>query len=295
MFLCVGDIDVDVMYGVDRLPTRDSKVNGRRIERVPGGMAGNVSTALSRLGAHVRLLGRIGDDDNGVFALDALNAAGVDTRHVVRMEGVDTFSCIGLITPDGEKSLVKLMTPAYRPGAEDIVPSLFETVAHAHLTSCGDAGLCAALVAAAHAAGATCSLDVERADLADDAEDVVQALSGFDLVFCNLESRDVLDRLLGTRLNTLVPAVVTTLGADGSRVDVGGEIIAAPGYAVDAKDTTGAGDCFAGALLQARILQRLGWTEALRFANCAAALSTTGYGAQAAQPTQADVEAAIGR
>ena len=114
-FLCIGDIDVDILIAVDRLPTRDGKVNGEHLQRVPGGMAGNVAVALARLGGAVRILGRVGDDDEAAFALAGLAQAGVDTAHVVRLKGVRTFSCIGLITPDGEKSLVKLMTPAYRP------------------------------------------------------------------------------------------------------------------------------------------------------------------------------------
>src|SRR5258708_7056113 len=106
LFLCIGDIDVDVLIRVDRLPTRDGKVNGDLIQRVPGGMAGNVSMALARLGARVRVLGRVGDDGEAALALDGLGRAGVDTAFVVRLSGVRTFSCIGLITPDGEKSLV---------------------------------------------------------------------------------------------------------------------------------------------------------------------------------------------
>jgi sugar/nucleoside kinase (ribokinase family) len=152
LFLCIGDIDVDVMIGVDRLPTRDSKVNGSRLQRVPGGMAGNVAMALSRLGGSVRLFGRVGEDEDGAFALDGLGRAGVDTTHVMRVPGVATFSCIALITPDGEKSLVKLMTAAYRPLPEDVVDQLFDGVAHAHLTSAGDPDLCRRIVETAHEA-----------------------------------------------------------------------------------------------------------------------------------------------
>ncbi|MDQ0395371.1 carbohydrate kinase family protein [Labrys monachus] len=295
LFLCIGDIDVDILFGVDRLPVRDSKVNGRRLQRVPGGMAGNVSMGLARLGARVRLLGRVGDDEDGVFALQGLAGAGVDTGFVVRMAGVDTFSCIGLITPDGEKSLVKLMTPAYRPEADDIVPGVLAGVAHAHLTSGGDPALCERLVEAAHAAGATCSLDMERADLPKDGDEIRRAIRGFDLLFCNAESRAALDEALGRDLFGLVAQVVTTLGAEGSRVDGEGGAVQIPGFPAEVMDTTGAGDCFAAACLQARIVQGLDWPEALRFANGAASLSTTGYGAQSALPTQAEVESLLAR
>ncbi len=293
LFLCIGDIDVDVLIGVDRLPTRDGKVNGKHLQRVPGGMAGNVSAALTRLGASVRILGRVGDDDEAAFALDALAKSGVDTNFVVRLAGVRTFSCIGLITPDGEKSLIKLMTETYRPSADELTAAACAGVTHIHLTSVGDPSLCRRVVAVARACGATASIDVERADCPSDPAELAAAIEGFDLLFCNGEARAVLDDRLGGQLTSLTPTVVTTLGENGARVESGALSLAAAGFPADVVDTTGAGDCFAAACLHARLLQRLDWTEALRFANRAAGLSTLGYGAQGALPTLSDVQAAL--
>ncbi len=293
LFLCIGDIDVDILIGVDRLPTRDGKVNGEHLRRVPGGMASNVSVALARLGAAVRILGRVGDDDEADFALDGLGRAGVDTAFVSRLAGVRTFSCIGLVTPDGEKSLVKLMTAAYRPAPEDLTGEACRGVGHIHLTSAGDPALCKRVVEAARAEGATTSLDVERADCPSGPLDLEAAIEGFDLLFGSAEARAVLDTRLGGRLLELVPTVVTTLGEGGARLEGGGATIDVEGFPADVLDTTGAGDCFAAACLHARLVRRLGWPEALRFANRAAALSTQGLGAQAALPTLAEVEAAL--
>ena len=294
LFLCVGDIDVDVLIEVDRLPTRDGKVNGQLLQRVPGGMAGNVSVGLARLGGRVRILGRVGEDEEAAFALDGLASASVDTDFVVRLAGARTFSCIGLITPDGEKSLVKLMTPTYRPDATELVDAAVRGVAHIHLTSAGDPALCRRVVAAARQAGASASLDVERADCPRDAAELAASLGGFDLVFCNAEARDALDGRLSGPLTKLVPTVVTTLGAAGARVETDGVAHEVPGFAARVRDTTGAGDCFAAACLHARLVQRMEWPAALRFANCAAAMSTTGYGAQSALPTLAEVAASLG-
>lgn len=292
-FLCIGDIDIDILIGVDRLPTRDGKVNGEHLQRVPGGMAGNVAVALARLGAAVRVLGRVGDDDEAAFALDGLAEAGVDTGSVVRLQGVRTFSCIGLVTPEGEKSLVKLMTPAYRPSAAEMTAEVCAGVTHVHLTSVGDSALCRAVIAIARAVGATSSVDVERADCPSDPAEIAAAITGFDLLFCNAEARAVLDERLDDQLTALVPTVLTTLGAAGARVEDGADIAEAIGFPAEVRDTTGAGDCFAAACLHARLVQRLSWREALRFANRAAALSTQGYGAQAALPTLSDVRAAL--
>ena len=285
LFLCIGDIDVDVMIEVDRLPTRDGKVNGVVRQKAPGGMAGNVAAALARLGSRVRVLGRVGDDADGAFAIKSLEQAGVDTSFVSRLDGVATFSCISLLTPDGEKSLVKLMTSAYRPEAGDVTPAALEGVRHLHLTSIGDLALCRRVVDAARSSGATASLDIERADCPEDAAVLLDAVEGFDLIFCNAESRAFVDAALERPLAGLVAALVTTLGADGAQVETAEARIASPGFTPRIVDTTGAGDCFAAACLHARLAAKLNWSNALRFANCAAAISTTGLGAQSALPT----------
>jgi sugar/nucleoside kinase (ribokinase family) len=293
LFLCVGDLDVDVLIEVDRLPTRDGKVNGVVKQNAPGGMAGNVAAALARLGSRVRVLGRVGDDADGVFAVESLQQVGVDTSFVSRLDGVATFSCISLLTPDGEKSLVKLMTSAYRPDASDVSEAVLEGVRHVHLTSVGDLALCRRVVDAARTCRATASLDIERADCPEDASVLLDAIKGFDLIFCNAESRAFVDAALERPLAGLVAAVVTTLGADGAHVETAERRIASPGFAPKILDTTGAGDCFAAACLHARLAARLDWQEALRFANCAAAISTTGLGAQSALPTAEQVVACL--
>jgi sugar/nucleoside kinase (ribokinase family) len=291
LFLCIGDLDVDVMIEVDRLPTRDGKVNGVVKQKAPGGMAGNVAAALARLGSRVRVLGRVGDDGEGAFAVKGLDQVGVDTSFVVRLDGVATFSCISLLTPDGEKSLVKLMTSAYRPEVSDVTQAAVKGVRHVHLTSVGDPALCRKVVDAARSSGATASLDIERADCPENAAVLLDAVKGFDLIFCNAESRTFVDAALQRPLAGLVAAVVTTLGGDGAQVETADGRVSSPGFTPKIVDTTGAGDCFAAACLHARLAAKLGWNDAIRFANGAAAISTTGLGAQSALPTADQVAA----
>jgi ribokinase len=278
-----------VLIEVDRLPTRDGKVNGALLQKAAGGMAGNVAAALARLGSRVRVLGRVGDDGDGAFAAKSLEQVGVDTSFVSRLANAPTFSCISLLTPDGEKSLIKLMTPAYRPEASGVTEAALVGVRHVHLTSVGDPALCRRVVDVARRSGATASLDIERADCSHDAAVLLDAITGFDLVFCNAESRQFVDAALERPLAGLVTAVVTTLGAGGARVETGELRISSPGFAPKIVDTTGAGDCFAAACLYARLAARMDWSDALRFANRAAAISTTGLGAQSALPTADEV------
>ena len=177
------------------------------------------------------------------------------------------------------------MTSAYRPDASDVTEAALNGVRHLHLTSIGDPALCRRVLDAARSSGATASLDIERADCPEDAAVLLDAIKGFDLIFCNAESRAFVDAALERPLAGLVAAVVTTLGADGAQVETAEGRISSPSFTPKIVDTTGAGDCFAAACLHARLAARLDWKDAIRFANCAAAISTTGLGAQSALPT----------
>ena len=73
-------------------------------------------------------------------------------------------------------------------------------------------------------------------------------------------------------------SAVLKLGSEGAVASDGAQVFRVQGHAVNSVDATGAGDCFAGALL-ARLAQSDDFLSALRFANTAAALTTTGFGA----------------
>jgi ribokinase len=66
-----------------------------------------------------------------------------------------------------------------------------------------------------------------------------------------------------------------------------------PGHRVEARDTTGAGDVFTGALAAA-LAEAMPLGEAVHFANAAAALSVTRDGAQSAAPRRAEILAVLG-
>ncbi len=90
-------------------------------------------------------------------------------------------------------------------------------------------------------------------------------------------------------LGDVSPIVVETRGARGAviRDDRGEKIV--PGFKVKAVDTVAAGDCFSGCLAVA-LGEGQPLLDAVRFANAAAAISTTRHGAQPSLPTRAEIE-----
>jgi 2-dehydro-3-deoxygluconokinase len=89
------------------------------------------------------------------------------------------------------------------------------------------------------------------------------------------------------------PVVFLKLGAEGAIVSDGRRVEHVAGLGVEACDSTGAGDCFCGAAL-ACLARGETALEATRYANAAAALSTTGFGAVAPLPRREDVTRLLG-
>jgi len=107
--------------------------------------------------------------------------------------------------------------------------------------------------------------------------------------FPALEDAELFTGLAGSEqvmdecLRAGAPVVVLKLGEGGALLGTPQERTLVPGHAVDVVDATGAGDCFAGALL-ARLVAGDAMQAAVRYANAAAALTTTGLGAVAPIP-----------
>ena len=289
-FLCVGDLDVDVIANLTDFPSSDQKIAGRWVGREVGGMAANVAVGLSRLGADARLVAAVGDDDFGRFALAWMRAENVDIRFVVTRPNGQTFVCLILHTAQGERALVRLQTDAYLPRADEIGPDALDGVRHVHATF-GNAELAHRVVDLAKRAKVTASVDLEVADIPDDPAPLLALLPKLDWLFMNRAARRHLLALGGQAIIENIPRVVTTLGSDGSCMHVDGAVISAGSRDVDVADTTGAGDGFVAAMLHGTLVDRLPPFECLARANAAAASVVTAAGAQTGLPTARELDA----
>ena len=99
----VGSINLDLVARVEALPRAGETVLGTDFVRVPGGKGANQAVAAARLGAHVRMIGSVGDDPLAAEALAGLEEAGVEL-HVTRL-GTTGIALI-LVDDDGENQIV---------------------------------------------------------------------------------------------------------------------------------------------------------------------------------------------
>ncbi len=270
-----------------------------------GGDTSNCLIAAARQGASTRYLSRVGGDAFGRMLLGLWQREGVDTGFVEVDDAAPTGVYFVTHTPGGhEFGYLRAGSAASRLAPSSVRADLFDGARFLHVsgitqaisTSACDASFQA--MAAAREQGVEIAYDpnlrlklwplararavvrasIEQADLLLVSADDATALTG------QTDPQAMRDTLLAWGANTLL----LKLGAEGVILHAQGSSETIAGHRVDALDATGAGDCFAGALL-ARLALGDELRQATHYANAAAALSTLGYGAIAPIPRAEDV------
>jgi ribokinase len=247
----VGSINVDLTVSVDHLPAPGETVVGGRLTRSGGGKGANQAVAAARAGAAAALVGMVGMDDDGDRQLADLTAGGVDVSVVQRCADAATGTAVILLADGGENSIVVSSGANHRLAAADID----DLVLLAADVVVGQTELPPDVVDAAAAiarrAGIRFVLNcapvvaVSAATLGSADPLVVNEVEGMQLLGRSASAEDLASALrneIGAR------SVVVTCGADGAVVVDRDGLDHLAAVAVDAVDTTGAGDAFVGTL-----------------------------------------------
>lgn len=272
-----------------------------------GGDTSNAAIAAARSGARVGYLTAIGTDRPGDGLLALWQREGVDTSHVRRRADAPTGMYVVTHDERGHDfTFYRAGSAASHYGPGDVPAAAIEAAQLLHVSGISQAISDSACDAVFHAigiareAGVKVSYDtnlrlrlwpaaraaaiihaaIALADVALPSLDDARALTGLEAP----------DAIADAYLRLGCPLVLLKLGAAGVLVATPDRREHLPGFRVEAVDATGAGDTFAGAFL-ARFTAGAAPLEAARYANAAAALSTTGYGAVAPIPRRAAVEA----
>lgn len=293
--MVIGSINVDLFAHVARHPVPGETVLGTGGERAPGGKGANQALAARLQGAEVRLVGAVGDDADANVALGLLRAAGVDLSGVTVTPGWPTGLAIITVAEDGENTIVVVS------GANSALPTAHALAVLDELDRADvvlmqgelDARLTALTVEAAAQRG-------HRVvhNLAPFAELPVAVLQHADPLVVNEVEGAAVARQLGVTaedehglvaglVSAGVRSVALTLGARGCLVADGAGVTAVPGVRVEAVDTTGAGDAFAGALA-ARLAEGDPLREAAARATRVGAFAVQQPGAQPSYPSLED-------
>ena len=295
----VGSINQDIVVQVPAPPGPGETVLADAVSVTPGGKGANQAVAAARLGASVSMVGRVGDagvDAAGPALKTQLAAAGVDVSCIAETPGAASGRAFITVTPDGENRIV-------------VAAGANASLTAADVDACADLLQQAAVIVtqleiprevterlAAAAAGYGVPLVLNLAPAAALPPEVLATVAV--LVVNEHEAAVLLGEPVqagrdpeaataaARRLLGKGPAAVTlTLGAagavwctrgPGTSGETEGHVPAPP---VQAVDTTGAGDAFAGALA-ARLAAGHDLSAATRFAVQVASEATTTRGAQ---------------
>ncbi len=295
----LGSINTDLVVRAPHFPRPGETLHGSEFAVVGGGKGANQATAAARLGAPVQFIGAVGTDDFGTRRIEEMTAAGIDVAAIKRIADSPTGVALITVNARGENTIVVAAGANWCVTEGDISGTMLAMAAGGLLIAQLELPLetVAAGLARARAAGLTTLLN--SAPYKAEARGLLQHV---DILVANeVEAGDLAEWAsavteenaddVAARLRARGPqTVIVTLGAAGAIIATGARTMLIRAPRVHVVDTTGAGDCFTGALAAA-IVGGTVIDEAARRAVSAASYSTTIFGATTGMPTTEQLEA----
>ena len=276
----VGETEIDALA---------ASLAERQHRRTSGGSAANTVFAVQGFGGRGFYTCRVGDDATGRHFLTEMQDAGIGIAGA-RSHG-KSGRCLTLVTADAERTMTTFLGVSAALATDDVDEPALAASTYLYIEGylAASPSACAAAALArevAEDAKRRTSLSLSDPSMVAGCRDgLVQMLgNGVDQLFCNEEEAltwagtDRLDIAIAELID-IAPRVSITLGARGSLAVAPDGRHRVAGHPSDAKDTTGAGDIYAGAFLYARVNDAEA-AAAARFANFAAAHLVAQHGAR---------------
>jgi len=264
----VGDLEkLRIDKGVMTLVDEDHQteimdyLQKRHPRKESGGSVANSIIAVSQFGGKGFYSGKVADDALGYFYMDDLAAGGVDTNRHTGKETGHTGRCVVLVTPDSDRTMVTYLGVSGDLSQRELVPEslrdsdYFYTEGYLVTTDSAHT-LSITAKEIAKAAGVKTAISLSDPNIVTHFKAGIMAMigAGVDLLFANeAEAKGMADtRDLNAAIaffKTIAREFVITRGPQGALVYNGADVIEIAPVRVDAVDTLGAGDMFAGAFL----------------------------------------------
>ena len=259
--------------------------------RCSGGSAANTTFAIQGFGLKTGYTCKVANDSVGDFFVNELQAAGIDVNATVRSAEGRSGQCFIMITRDAERTMCTDLAISSQLSKSDVVASALhqsrQFYVEGYLSSSPpstEAAIFCREEAEQH--NVTVAVSLSDPSMVEFFREPLENMlgNGVNQVFCNEEEAlswartDRLDIAIN-ELKDIAPELYVTLGAQGSMAITPHHRGTAEGVKVQAIDTTGAGDIYAGAVLAAR-LNGAEPIDAARFANFCAAQIVARFGAR---------------
>ena len=296
MIVVIGSINMDLVLRVPRMPLPGETLTGGAFRTIPGGKGANQAVACARLSGkvagaqQVAMVGCVGDDAFGATLRAALVGDGIIDSHVTTLPGVASGIASILVDDNGQNSIViagganDMLSPAHIDAAKELIEQAdivvlqletpMATVVHAIklARSLGKTVVLNPAPAASLPAGV-----LELVDYLIPNEIEAAMLAGVSPEGADAKALAAALQKLGS------DNVIITLGSKGVHAALYGGDFTFPAEAVQAVDTTAAGDTFIGGFV-AGLASGMDEAEAIQQGQRAAAWSVTKPGAQTSIP-----------
>lgn len=288
----VGSLNMDLVVRAPRHPQPGETLIGGDFQTFPGGKGANQAVAAARLGAQVRMIGRVGGDAFGEALLQTVRQDGVDTTFIRRDE--QAASGVALITLDaaGQNTIVVAPGANMRVTPQDIEEAEAAFAGADLLLMQLECPLEAVQAAAqmAHRHGLQVVLNPAPARPLPAA-----LLAQTDYLLPNQSELRLLadgeadvNRAAARLMAEGVRNLVVTLGEEGALLVTAENQEHLPAFRVPVMDTVAAGDAFAGAFCVA-LAEGKPLHEAVLWGNAAGAIAVTRPGAQPSMPNREEL------
>lgn len=290
----LGLNSVDFITVLPAFPSLNSKMEIADFSQHGGGQVATAMVACSCLGLRARYIGKVGGDPWGEFSVESIRKEGVDVSAVTVEPGVkNQFAIILVDQKSGERTILwhRDRRLLYRKGELSMKAVCEGKVFHVDGHDI-EATLTAVLWAKQD--GIVTVMDADRID--DKTGELIQHIdflitsSTFPMRFTGIADMPEALKALQQHSRGFVAA---TLGPDGAVALVDGSPVYYKGVALDAVDTTGAGDVFHGAFI-CGLIRGWGVDQIFAFANAVAGLKCTRFGGRAV-PSLQEVERYLSR
>jgi ribokinase len=306
----IGSSNTDMTVRLPCLPAPGQTILGRSFSTTPGGKGANQAVAARRAGAEVVFVTAVGDDVWGQQAMGLYQREGIDVSHVRVVEGIASGVALIFVGDDGENMIgvapganARLTPddidrlPASLFRQDDVLLASLEIPLETAIRALRR-GLEAEMFTILNPAPAPALSETEVRELLSATVVITPnrvealALTGMTPEAGTEPDWPVCGRRLVERGTGVA---VITLGARGCQVTSGSTSRSIPAPRVEAVDTVGAGDAFNGALAVALAHRTAPFSQAVAWANAAAALAVTQPGAQSALPFRDAIDRLVAR
>ena len=280
--LCIGHASYDLVFSVPGHPDKDEKIVADNFISCGGGPAANAAVMVSKLGFSSAFAGYLGEDLYGDKHWQELLQYRIATQLIIRGASPTPVSTV-LVKPDGKRALVnyKGNTQPLPANAIDFTRLQAKTI----LFDGHEPHISTPLAQTARKQGIPMVLDAGSVH-----QGTLALMQQVDYLVCSekFARHFAEDQTAALKhLAQIAPTVVITLGEKGLIWQRGSNSGTLPAFAVDAVDTTGAGDAFHGAFAAALCINpAMDWLDILRYASAAGTLCCTQTGARQGLPSQ---------